>query len=258
MILELQNFVYSLVPNRGYDIQAWSPGINLREWRSFCEPPPVQNESLVKLNTVWAMQKSASQLLFSRFTLEGKDEAFPIPRKGQFNHHIIISSQDYIRNHLFPLSFYKYFITDPETIDAIPTVTFDTDIVSEPEYDKIRNISPNTFLQIIYSLLKQESIILVCGNKNTEEQLRLISAFLALLPPGSSVPSFITSPVSPYFRRTFGENRILIKTVQERPAFAENQEIVIDIDQDLVPELTHSSELVLAQDIVSQFLKLSE
>jgi hypothetical protein len=256
MILELQNFVYSLVPNREYDIQAWSSDINMRYWRAFCEPPPVQNDILEKLNIVWALQKLGSQFILSRFTLDGKDEAVPIPRKGQFNHHIIISSQDYINYHLSPTTLSKYFFTDPDIVDEIPIIRLETEFICKPEQTMLLNIKPNTLIQIIICLLKQESLILVCGNKNTEEQLRLVSAFLALLPPGSRVPSFITSPVSPYFRRTFGENRILIKTMQEHPAFAENQEIVIDINQDLNP--TPSSELVLAQDIVSQFLKLSE
>jgi hypothetical protein len=251
MIFYLANFIYSLLPNRGYDIQAWSPGVEIKKWRAFSEPLPVNNETLEKVSPVWSLQRSDDNLLVSRFTLEGKDEAFPVPRIGQFSHHIIIPMQQFISMGISPMSFQEYFLTNPQTIDQIPPIVFDIEKTPKVDTAILSNIKSNTLINLICTLLKQERFTLVCHNSDTSYMLKLVSALFELLPFESRAITFISAPLDRRFKKVGRDKEVMMKIVQNEEDIFIGNEKVIDLELDYPRLPTLSVEACKAEDIVN-------
>lgn len=228
--ISLEQFIYTLHPKDGnYDITASSSGIDKREWRIVCKPPPVGNDELKKISPIFSMQIINNQIASSLFTLGLQDKW---GRLGIYSHHIIIPVNTYLEIGALPAVFLPLFIVDFTKEGDLPPIVVNSDDLPSKQDEKMSvRIDSNVQEMILDALLKGNTLTLVCPEMKTESMVKLASKLYRLLPLSARIIPFITSPLSRDFLDTGGGKRFLLKMVPERPAYVPEKEQCIDIGQ---------------------------
>jgi hypothetical protein len=250
--LTLQHFIYSIHPKDGnYDIIAYSAGVDKREWRGFCKPPPVDIDELEKLGSVFSLQKTSAEVVVSLFTLGLKDEW---NRAGIYSHHIIIPQETFVQIGALPIAYKTHFIVDPTKEGDLPPITFSPQtpkITSDTEI--LAGIDSGTKKLIIETLLERKALTLICQQKDTEYMFKLTCALFQLIHPSARIIPFITAPLSRLFRREGGGKKFLLKLVQEHPSSLLETEQYIDIGESSSTSSISTPQSKLAGLLVDEF-----
>jgi len=242
-----EHFIYSLYPYQGYGITASSPGIDKERYYDLLSPLPVEFGDVKKLGKVWSLRILRDEVMITLLTLGGIDEH---KREGMYSHNIIIGMEDYFKTNALPSAFEKCFIYDSERKGELAPLLLDTEQMEQNQgIPTLEGMSAGTVKKVLHTLIKGTSLTLICKGRDTEEMVRIFSAFLGFLPQNRRAIPFITAPVSVGFKSKFG-NRYKVTLRQDSPLLlTEKAQEFIDIDKEYKFPRTRDSIVKTAHDL---------
>jgi hypothetical protein len=253
MVLELEHFVYSLYPNRGYGVTAATPNLDKGRWRASSTPFPIDYAELQKLGKVYSLQVIEDHVIFSFFSAEAKDE---YNRSGIFSHHLIIPASVYVTYHAPFLPLLPHFITDTRTEGDLAPLKINTEDLRIPfESDILNQNKPSILERIIGCILGGSTAAVVCPDMSTIEMMHLMSAIIRLLPDDIKPVSFITAPLGRAFRQDREESTYKIKMVQNRSIAVTGIGEYIDLTEEIKLPLSQTVQDKAAHYLVKSFLE---
>ena len=252
MVLELEHFVYSLYPNRGYGVTAATPKLDKQRWRAYSAPFPVDYAELQKLGRAYSLQILEEYVVFSFFSAEARDE---YNRSGIFSHNIIIPISVFVNYHAPFLPLISSFITDINTEGDIPPLRINPENLTIPlEPDLLNRIRPSILERIIGCILGGSTAAIVCPEVTTLEMVHFMSAITQLLPDDIKPVSFITAPLGRAFRQDRDDSSYKLKLVQNRSIAMTGTGEYIDLTEDINLPASQTFQGRAAHHLIDSFL----